>query len=303
MKQLLAMACVIATLTTGCAAGDREQEPAATSPSAVASSAVAMPSPDGEQAEPVHTQASVDAVLDSFITANLMLTQMEAETLDDALAQIERAQGEWARAGDALRAGIPGVPTDTSDAVLAALDRTQTSMTAYVDCMRSTEGSGAECEDLSTATGADANDLGTQVATLIPYGSRSASEYIAALEGSTDAASAESDTGAEPPAPAADPEAESVAQSNAREKAVAYLDYAAFSRQGLIDQLEYEGFSTDDATYGADAVGADWREQAARKAQEYLDYSAFSRSGLIDQLEFEGFTRAQAEYGADAVGL
>ncbi|WP_202409606.1 Ltp family lipoprotein [Halobacillus litoralis] len=28
-----------------------------------------------------------------------------------------------------------------------------------------------------------------------------------------------------------------------------YLDYSSFSRSGLIDQLIYEGFSTEDATY------------------------------------------------------
>jgi hypothetical protein len=96
---------------------------------------------------------------------------------------------------------------------------------------------------------------------------------------------------------------ETVSQSNAREKAQDYLDYSAFSREGLIKQLEFEGFSNADATYGTDAVGADWNAQAALKAQDYLDYSAFSRSGLIDQLEFEGFTSSEARFGADSVGL
>jgi len=77
----------------------------------------------------------------------------------------------------------------------------------------------------------------------------------------------------------------------------------AFSRQGLIDQLEFEGYSTADATYGVDAQNADWNQQAALKAEEYLDLMAFSRSGLIEQLEFEGFTSSEAAYGADAVGL
>ena len=64
----------------------------------------------------------------------------------------------------------------------------------------------------------------------------------------------------------------------------------AFSRTGLIKQLEYEGFSAKDATYGVDASGSNWAKQAAIKAKEYLDTMAFSRSGLIDQLEYEGFT-------------
>ena len=96
---------------------------------------------------------------------------------------------------------------------------------------------------------------------------------------------------------------ETVSESNARKKAASYLEYSAFSRSGLIEQLEYEGFSNQDATYGADAVGANWNEQAAKKAASYLEYSAFSRSGLIKQLEYEGFTTAQAEYGVSTTGL
>ena len=85
-------------------------------------------------------------------------------------------------------------------------------------------------------------------------------------------------------------------------KAEQYLKYSAFSREGLIDQLMFEGFTHDEAVYGVDHTGADWNEQAAKKAEQYLKYSAFSREGLIDQLMFEGFTRSQAEYGVAAVG-
>jgi RNA polymerase subunit RPABC4/transcription elongation factor Spt4 len=91
-------------------------------------------------------------------------------------------------------------------------------------------------------------------------------------------------------------------QKNALSKADSYLDYTAFSYSGLITQLEFEGFSNEDATYAADNCGADWNEQAALKAEQYLDYSSFSRDGLIEQLEFEGFTSEQAEYGVTAVG-
>jgi hypothetical protein len=71
----------------------------------------------------------------------------------------------------------------------------------------------------------------------------------------------------------------------------------------LIGQLEFEGFSTADATYGVDAQKADWNVQAAKSAKSYLKYSSFSRIGLIDQLVFEGFTQAQAEYGVSTTGL
>ena len=73
----------------------------------------------------------------------------------------------------------------------------------------------------------------------------------------------------------------------------------AFSYSGLIEQLEYEGYSTEEATYAVDNCGADWKEQAAKKAEEYLKSMSFSKSGLIEQLEYEGFTHEQAVYGAD----
>jgi len=122
------------------------------------------------------------------------------------------------------------------------------------------------------------------------------------------------DTEAEPAAaePAPEPEPEPVAepaepaltmgQQQAVSKGRDYLDYAAFSRKGLIDQLVFEGFSADDATFAVDYIAPDWNEQAALKAKDYLDYSSFSRQGLIDQLVFEGFTKAEAEYGVKAVG-
>jgi hypothetical protein len=90
-------------------------------------------------------------------------------------------------------------------------------------------------------------------------------------------------------------------QRNALSTAEDYLNYTAFSRQGLIEQLEFEGYSNSEATYGADNCGANWKTQAALKAQDYLDYSSFSRQGLIEQLEFEGFTHEQAVYGVDSV--
>ncbi|MGV9193811.1 Ltp family lipoprotein [Microbacterium sp. MC2] len=93
-----------------------------------------------------------------------------------------------------------------------------------------------------------------------------------------------------------------LAQQNAIRKAQSYLDYSGFSRAGLIGQLEYEGFSTEDATFGADNAGADWMAEAAEKAASYLDYSSFSRQGLYDQLAYEEFTPEQIEHGLAAVG-
>lgn len=91
-------------------------------------------------------------------------------------------------------------------------------------------------------------------------------------------------------------------QQNALKKARSYLNSSAFSYDGLVDQLEYEGFSHSEAVYGADNCGADWNDQALQKALRYLKHSAFSESGLIEQLEYEGFTPSQAEYGVSHCG-
>ena len=92
-------------------------------------------------------------------------------------------------------------------------------------------------------------------------------------------------------------------EQNALNRANDYLEFMSFSRSGLIDQLEFEGYTTSEAEYAVDNCGADWDEQAVLKAEEYLDFMSFSRSGLIDQLEFEGFTYDQASAAATAVGL
>ena len=91
-------------------------------------------------------------------------------------------------------------------------------------------------------------------------------------------------------------------KAQALASAQSYLSFTAFSYKGLIDQLQFEGYSLEDATFAADSCGADWNEQAAKAAKNYLDFMAFSRSGLIDQLEFEGFTHEQAVYGVEQNG-
>lgn len=91
-------------------------------------------------------------------------------------------------------------------------------------------------------------------------------------------------------------------ERNALQQANRYLRTFAFSYDGLIDQLKYEGYTDAEAVYAVDHCGADWDDQALEKAQQYLRSSAFSYSGLVDQLVFEGFTDAQATYGVDGCG-
>ena len=93
-----------------------------------------------------------------------------------------------------------------------------------------------------------------------------------------------------------------VAQTQAIRSAEEYLEYMPFSRVGLIGQLEYEGFSTSDATYAVDHIRVDWKAQAVREAKGYLEYAAFSESGLVAQLRYEEYTEEQALYGVQASG-
>tara|TARA_B100000686_G_scaffold81296_1_gene87800 strand:- start:1288 stop:1707 length:420 start_codon:yes stop_codon:yes gene_type:complete len=88
----------------------------------------------------------------------------------------------------------------------------------------------------------------------------------------------------------------------------------AFSRSGLIEQLIHEGFTQQQAEFGAseqikksdDNLGDKSGEtvsqkNAVRSAQNYLSMMAFSRSGLIEQLTFEGYPTKDAEYAVDKV--
>ena len=123
-------------------------------------------------------------------------------------------------------------------------------------------------------------------------------EYYAWLFGDSSTATTQSKTSSAP----AESEDLTLEEKNAVKQAQNYLNVSAFSYSGLIDQLEYEGYSTEAATKAVDSLDVDWMEQAAKKAESYMSISAFSRSGLINQLEYEGFSAAEAEYGAAAVG-
>lgn len=93
-----------------------------------------------------------------------------------------------------------------------------------------------------------------------------------------------------------------IGQKNALKSAKSYLEYSSFSYKGLVEQLEYEGYSKEEATYAVDNCGADWKEQAAKTAKSYIEYSSFSRKSLLEQLKYEGFTSEEAEYGVTSVG-
>lgn len=91
-------------------------------------------------------------------------------------------------------------------------------------------------------------------------------------------------------------------QENALKQAKSYISHSAFSYNELIEQLEYEKYSHDEAVYGADNCGADWNAEALEQAKSYISHSAFSYSELYDQLIYGQFTSEQAQYGVDNCG-
>jgi ABC-type transport system involved in multi-copper enzyme maturation permease subunit len=94
-----------------------------------------------------------------------------------------------------------------------------------------------------------------------------------------------------------------ISQINAIAKAKMYLNTMAFSKKGLITQLEYEGFSEKDAYFAVNNIKVNWEEQAINKAKMYLNTMAFSKKGLIDQLIYEGFTEYQAVCAVNEIGF
>lgn len=93
-------------------------------------------------------------------------------------------------------------------------------------------------------------------------------------------------------------DAPTTAQEQALRSAESYLNFTAFSKLGLKDQLLYEEHSEADAKWAVNAIDADWMEQAEKSAISYLEYAAFSEQELVGQLEFEKFTTEQAAHGA-----
>lgn len=95
-----------------------------------------------------------------------------------------------------------------------------------------------------------------------------------------------------------EPEEEKVPREyrNALKSAEGYLRAMHFSKEGLYNQLLYEEYPQDAASYAVDNIVVDWNEQALKTAESYLNLMSFSDSGLRDQLEYEGFSEEQIDY-------
>jgi len=98
---------------------------------------------------------------------------------------------------------------------------------------------------------------------------------------------------------------ETLSQKNAIIEANLYLNkwLSWFSRDWLIEQLEYEWFSNKDASYAADKLNINWDRQAEIKIDSYLRNSSLSRVQFIRQLEYEWFTSEQYLYILDKTDI
>lgn len=93
-------------------------------------------------------------------------------------------------------------------------------------------------------------------------------------------------------------------RAEALETAKTYLEAMPFSRDGLVEQLVYAGYTQEESEFAADNAGVDWNEMAVLSAESYLLSSDYSENGLIRQLESssEKFTHDQAVYGVSIAG-
>ncbi|MGH8894422.1 MAG: Ltp family lipoprotein [Actinomycetes bacterium] len=126
----------------------------------------------------------------------------------------------------------------------------------------------------------------------------------------TTAQGSQEDASAAAEQPAAEEEpAMTASQENAVQAAENYLDFAPFSKKGLIQQLSSQagdGYPKADAVFAVNHIDVNWNEQAVKAAKNYLDLTPFSRDGLVQQLSSsagDDYTHAQAVYAVNKVGL
>ena len=94
-----------------------------------------------------------------------------------------------------------------------------------------------------------------------------------------------------------------VGQENALKSAEDYLAMeTGFSDKSLREQLEYEGYESEDIDWVFKNLEVDWKEQCEFSAKSYMESQSFSAAELREQLSYEGFTDEQIEAGLAAVG-
>lgn len=74
----------------------------------------------------------------------------------------------------------------------------------------------------------------------------------------------------------------------------------ALSYEQTVQALGGEGYTANEAVYGASSCGADWNMQAVRKAEEYLVADPeMTADQLAQKLEMDGFSDEEVQYGVD----
>lgn len=81
-------------------------------------------------------------------------------------------------------------------------------------------------------------------------------------------------------------------------RAVDYSDTMHLSKQGIYEQLIYDGFSTETSQYVIDNMVGDWNHNALMRAKSYQSDMNMSNNDIYNQLtsSADGFTPDQANY-------
>ena len=91
--------------------------------------------------------------------------------------------------------------------------------------------------------------------------------------------------------------------AEAARRAQDLLTVEPWSRSGLIDRLQQDGFSNMDAVKAVDSLGADWTQQAARYAGDLIGKNFFISFDEIEaSLRLAGFGPEEIAYVMSAAG-
>ena len=220
-------------------------------------------------------------------------TNIETEVIDDLVI------GWLTEDGEVEEVEIDGTTSFSSDSKFEAAAKI---VVAYHTFPAETSTSSTEDQELVTANSSASATNKAETESEAPSTTTKATNAETTTKATTAATTANVTTAVTTAAPTTATNSATAGQTNAVSMAKSYLDYTAFSHDGLVEQLEYEEFTHEEAVYGADNCGANWNEQAVKQAKSYLDYTAFSHDGLVEQLEYDKFTHEQAVNGADNCG-
>lgn len=90
-------------------------------------------------------------------------------------------------------------------------------------------------------------------------------------------------------------------QTDAAQRATDYLTYFTMSRQGIIDQMIFDGYDEQESAAAVDKLDVNWDEVAVRKAALYRTAFPMTEKRLTYQLRYDGFTEEQTARAVQAV--